>query len=61
MPIKKVVVSAAGQGTRMLHLSESKSKHLINVLDRPFLAYVLDNIFEDGYQEVFWWRGSIKN
>lgn len=50
--IKKVVVSAAGQGTRMLSLSEYKSKHLINVQDKPFLAYLLDNIFEAGYQEV---------
>lgn len=50
--IKKVVVSAAGQGTRMLELSENKSKHLINVQDKPFLAYLLDNIFKAGYQEV---------
>ena len=50
--IKKVVVSAAGQGTRMLELTKEKSKHLINVLDRPFLAYVLDNIFEAGYREI---------
>ncbi len=50
--IKKVVVSAAGQGTRMLHLSEDKSKHLINVDKRPFLAYLLDNILKAGYQEI---------
>src|SRR3989344_5561569 len=50
--IKKVVVSAAGQGTRMLHLSEDKSKHLINVESRPFLAYLLDNILKAGYQEI---------
>lgn len=50
--IKKVVVSAAGQGTRMLSLSEHKSKHLINVQNRPFLAYLLDNIFEAGFKEV---------
>ena len=50
--IKKVVVSAAGQGTRMLHLSENKSKHLIHVQDRPFLAYLLDNILKAGYREI---------
>ncbi len=50
--IKKVLISAAGQGTRMLHLTKNKSKHLINVQDRPFLAYLLDNIFEAGYKEV---------
>ena len=52
MPIKKVVVSAAGHGTRMLQLSENKPKHLIEIKNRPFLAYLLDHIFEAGYQEV---------
>lgn len=50
--IKKVVISAAGQGTRMLGLTKDKSKHLINVGSRPFLAYLLDNIFEAGYGEI---------
>jgi bifunctional UDP-N-acetylglucosamine pyrophosphorylase/glucosamine-1-phosphate N-acetyltransferase len=50
--IKKVVVSAAGQGTRMLELSKNKSKHLISVQDRPFLAYLLDNILKAGYREI---------
>ncbi len=52
MPIKKVVISAAGQGTRMLELSKDKSKHLITVNDRPFLAYLLDNILEAGYSDI---------
>lgn len=50
--IKKVVIAAAGQGTRMLHLSEKKSKHLIDVQNRPFLAYLLDNILQAGYKEI---------
>lgn len=50
--VKKVVISAAGQGTRMLELSKEKSKHLISVKERPFLAYLLDNILEAGYREV---------
>src|SRR3989344_2135386 len=50
--IKKVVVSAAGQGTRMLELTKEKSKHLIKVNNRPFLSYLLDNILEAGYREI---------
>lgn len=50
--IKKVVVAAAGQGTRMLHLTNNKPKHLINVEDRPFLAYILDNLLKAGYKEI---------
>ena len=50
--IKKVVIAAAGQGTRMLHLTNHKSKHLIEVKKRPFLAYLLDNIFLAGYRDL---------
>ncbi|OGZ64099.1 MAG: hypothetical protein A3A98_03905 [Candidatus Staskawiczbacteria bacterium RIFCSPLOWO2_01_FULL_40_39] len=52
MPIKKVVISAAGQGTRMLELTKDKSKHLITVENKPFLAYLLDNILKAGYKEI---------
>lgn len=50
--IKKVVVAAAGQGTRMLHLTKYKSKHLIKVLKKPFLVYLLDNILKAGYRDL---------
>lgn len=50
--IKKVVIAAAGQGTRMLHLTKGKSKHLIRVKKRPFLAYLLDNLFLAGYRDL---------
>jgi len=50
--IKKVVIAAAGQGTRMLHLTKEKSKHLIRVRKRPFLAYLLDNLFLAGYRDL---------
>jgi NDP-sugar pyrophosphorylase family protein len=50
--IKKVVIAAAGQGTRMLGLSKDKSKHLICVNQRPFLAYLMDNLLLAGYAEI---------
>jgi len=49
--IKKVVIAAAGQGTRMKHLTKNKSKHLIEVKEKPFLAYLLDNLKKAGYEE----------
>jgi len=52
MPVNKVVVAAAGQGTRMLELSKEKSKHLIEVNNRPFLAYLMDNLLLAGYKEI---------
>jgi len=50
--IKKVVIAAAGRGTRMLHLTKNKSKHLIKVLKKPFLVYLLENLLKAGYKEL---------
>lgn len=50
--IKKVVIAAAGKGTRMLHLATDKPKHLIAVNDRPFLYYVLTNLKKAGIDEM---------
>ncbi len=50
--IKKVVIAAAGQGTRMKHLTKNKSKHLISVKEKPFLAYLLHNLLRAGYREL---------
>jgi len=50
--IKKIVIAAAGKGTRMLHLTKNKSKHLIKVQKKPFLSYLLDNLLKAGYQEI---------
>lgn len=50
--ITKVVIAAAGQGTRMLELSKNKSKHLIEVKNRPFIAYLMDNLLMAGYSEL---------
>ncbi len=50
--INKIVIAAAGQGTRMLHLTKNKSKHLIKVQKKPFLAYLLDIIIKAGYKEL---------
>lgn len=36
----------------MLHLTKNKSKHLIKVRQKPFLAYLLDNIFKAGYKNI---------
>ncbi|MCL5010861.1 MAG: sugar phosphate nucleotidyltransferase [Patescibacteria group bacterium] len=49
--IKKVVIPAAGQGTRMKHLCKNKPKSLICVQQKPFLAYLFDNLLAAGYKE----------
>ncbi len=48
----KVVIAAAGKGTRMLHLTRNRPKHLIKVLGKPFLVYLLDNLLKAGYKDL---------
>ncbi|OJI06423.1 hypothetical protein BK004_03730 [bacterium CG10_46_32] len=50
--IKKIVIPAAGKGTRMLDLAKDRPKHLIDVLDKPFLYYVLKNLEHAGFSEM---------
>jgi len=35
----------------MLHLTKNKSKHLINVQKKPFLAYLFNNLLKAGYKD----------
>jgi dTDP-glucose pyrophosphorylase len=50
--LNKIVVMAAGKGTRMLQLSQDQPKHLIGVKNRPFLYYALNNINQAGFEEI---------
>ncbi|MFH0818747.1 MAG: sugar phosphate nucleotidyltransferase [Patescibacteria group bacterium] len=48
----KIVIAAAGRGTRMRNLSQNQPKHLIEVAGKPFLYYLLENIKRAGYSEI---------
>ena len=48
----KVVVAAAGKGTRMKELGFDKPKHLLEVHGRPFLEYLLNNIKAAGLTDI---------
>jgi dTDP-glucose pyrophosphorylase len=49
---KSIIIAAAGNGTRMKHLAKNKPKHLINILGRPFLYYLLKNISAAGFENI---------
>ena len=47
----KAVILAAGKGTRMLPLTESRPKVLVSVLNKPFLYFVLASLKRAGFEE----------
>lgn len=48
----KVVILAAGKGTRMLPLTKTTPKVLIKINGRPFLKYVIENLHKAGYNDL---------
>jgi dTDP-glucose pyrophosphorylase len=46
----KVVILAAGKGTRMLPLTNEIPKVLVKVNEKPFLSYVFENLRKAGYK-----------
>ncbi|MFH0828717.1 MAG: sugar phosphate nucleotidyltransferase [Candidatus Kerfeldbacteria bacterium] len=46
------VIMAAGRGTRMKDLSNNKPKHLLSVLGRPFLDYIIERLRSAGLKEI---------
>ncbi len=59
--IKKVVIFAAGRGTRMQALAKTRPKHLIEVFGKPFLYYLLTNLKAVGFQEVIMVTGYLSH
>jgi len=48
----KAVIMAAGRGVRMLPLTKTIPKVLVEVNGRPFLWYVIDNLHTAGITDI---------
>lgn len=49
----KIIILAAGYGTRLLPLTENVPKPLVSVLGKPLLDYLVQNVCEIDHEEVF--------
>jgi bifunctional UDP-N-acetylglucosamine pyrophosphorylase/glucosamine-1-phosphate N-acetyltransferase len=50
--VKKAVILAAGTGTRLEPLTETRPKCLIQVMGKSFLYYILNNLKHSGYTDI---------
>lgn len=50
--VKKAVILAAGKGTRLEPLTDTRPKCLIQVMGKSFLYYTLRNLVRAGYKDI---------
>lgn len=51
-PIKKVVIAAAGYGTRFLPATKNQPKEMLPIIDKPIIQYLAEEAVESGIQDV---------
>ena len=52
MPVRKVVIPAAGLGTRFLPATKAQPKEMLPVIDKPGIQYVVEEAVRAGLQDV---------
>ncbi len=50
--IKKLVIPAAGFGTRFLPYSKSSPKEMINIVDKPSIQYIVEEAVNSGIEDI---------
>lgn len=50
--IKKAVIPAAGWGTRFLPITKAVAKEMLPIIDKPALAYIVEEAKESGIEEI---------
>lgn len=52
MRVKKAVIPAAGLGTRFLPATKAVPKEMVNIVDKPALQYIVEEIVASGIEEI---------
>jgi len=60
MKIKKVVIPAAGFGTRFLPYTKATPKEMMPIVDKPVIQYVVEEAVQSGIKDVVIVTGSNK-
>ncbi len=60
MKVRKVVIPAAGFGTRFLPATKAMPKEMLPIVDKPIIQYVVEEAVEAGIEDVIIVTGSHK-
>ena len=52
MKIKKVVIPAAGLGTRFLPATKAQPKEMLPIVDKPTIQYIMEEAVASGIESV---------
>ncbi len=58
--IRKVIIPAAGSGTRMLPATKAQPKEMLPIIDKPVIQYVVEEAVASGITDVIIVTGSNK-
>ena len=58
--IRKVVIPAAGFGTRFLPQTKAMPKEMLPIVDKPVIQYVVEEAVDSGIEDVIIVTGSVK-
>jgi len=65
MEIRKVVIPAAGWGTRFLPATKAMPKEMIPIIDKPVIQYVVEEAVASGIQDIIivtgWHKRAIED
>ncbi|MDY2574180.1 MAG: UTP--glucose-1-phosphate uridylyltransferase GalU [Fusobacterium necrophorum] len=59
--ITKAVIPAAGLGTRVLPATKAQPKEMLNIVDKPSLQYIVEELVASGIQDIIIVTGRNKN
>ncbi len=64
-PIKKVIIPAAGLGTRFLPATKAQPKEMLPIVDKPVIQYVVEEIAASGIKDIIivtsWQKRAIED
>lgn len=52
MKVKKVIIPAAGLGTRFLPATKAQPKEMLPIVDKPTIQYIIEEAVESGIEDI---------